>query len=173
MGLFDFALHTGNKWNDSEIRALDKNFNSISNYTICKYDFNHKHIDDDIKLDHAGHVHQITYSHTNIEHEDQSVSFACCKYKIENRDQLSRFISFYEMYSGDDEEKWRNIKVPHISKFPSYLIQVGYHGLGFINILEHDNNGNLSNNCEKLIRRNSIKFLKNLDKDNKNIKFEA
>ena len=39
MGLFDFALHTGNKWNDSEIRALDKNFNSISNYTSFKYDF--------------------------------------------------------------------------------------------------------------------------------------
>jgi hypothetical protein len=173
MGLFDFALHTGNKWNDSEIRALDKNFNSISNYTSFKYDFDYKHIENDIKLDHAGYVHEIRYSHTNIEHKDQSLTFACNKYKIDNRDQLSRFINFYEMYSGDDENEWRNIKVPNILRFPSYLIQVGYHGLGFINILGHDNNGNLSSECEKLIRINSMKFLKNLGSDEKGVKFET
>ena len=173
MGLFDFALHTGNKWNDSEIRALDKNFNSISNYTSFKYDFDYKHIENDIKLDHAGYVHEIRYSHTSIEYKDQSLTFACNKYKIANRDQLSRFINFYEMYSGDDENEWRNIKVPNILRFPSYLIQVGYHGLGFINILGHDNNGNLSSECEKLIRINSIKFLKNLNSDEKGVKFET
>ena len=33
MGLFDFALHPGQRFTTSEIKELDKIFNSISAYT--------------------------------------------------------------------------------------------------------------------------------------------
>ena len=33
MGLFDFALRPGQRFNKEEIRILDQNFNSISAYT--------------------------------------------------------------------------------------------------------------------------------------------
>ena len=39
MGLFDFALKPGQRFNKEEIRILDQNFNSISAYTKRKYRF--------------------------------------------------------------------------------------------------------------------------------------
>ena len=40
MGLFDFALFPGQRFNKVELRILDQNFNSISAYTKNKYGTN-------------------------------------------------------------------------------------------------------------------------------------
>ena len=39
MGLFDFALRSGQRFTQEEIRILDQNFNSISAYTKRKFKF--------------------------------------------------------------------------------------------------------------------------------------
>ena len=49
MGLFDFALNSGQKFSKDELRILDQNFNSITAYTKGKYQFYSRNIDDDIQ----------------------------------------------------------------------------------------------------------------------------
>ena len=56
MGLLDFAFHPGQKWTAQEIKVLDKNFSSISNYTNFKYNFEAKGVEDDIKSIQGTHL---------------------------------------------------------------------------------------------------------------------
>ena len=48
MGLFDFALYPGQRFNKVELSILDQNFNSISAYTENKYRFYSRSIRDNI-----------------------------------------------------------------------------------------------------------------------------
>jgi hypothetical protein len=162
MGFFDFVTNPGTTFTNEEIAVLDKNFCSISNYTKKKYDFQRKLIDDKVKtIPHIGvPCHEIKYQHINIEDSNDHLYIACLKYKIYNSDNLKLLTHFYEW--REDNEK---IKMPKIEIFPTKIIRVGWHGLGFINVLEYENGNQISNNCEQIIRNNSLKFLKNIEMD--------
>lgn len=161
MGLFDFAIHPGTKFTKEEIEIFDKNFCSISNYTSNKYDFNTKIIDDNVKtLSMIGvPCHEIKYRHQNIENPNDIAHIPCIKFKLDNQNQLNLLIQFYEISHESI------IKVPRIENFPQKIVQVGWHGLGFITILEYENNDRLTASCEQLIKKNSIKFLENMEMD--------
>jgi len=170
MGILDFALHPGQKFTDQEINILDKNFCSINDHTNFKYEFDGKLIDKDIISIHGiPSSHEILYRHNLPEHENMDLFIACKKYRIRNQDEFDKLNAFYK--SDRDDLLYRLI-VPEIKKFPKNLLQVGHHGFGFFTILEYINNGVLTEKCKKLIRKNSIKYLKYLNSNELDIKFE-
>ena len=50
-----------------------------------------------------------------------------------------------------------------MKKFPTFALQVGWHGNGFITELKYDSDSaNLTKKCVDEIEKNTIKFLKKL-----------
>ena len=170
MGLLDFAFHPGQKWTAQEIKVLDKNFSSISNYTDFKYDFEAKVVEDDIKsIQGNPESHEVIYEHV-LPNQPNMEAFICCqKYRIINKSQLETLKSFY---SSDPHDLKANLEIPLIEKFPTNLLQVGHQGLGFFTILEYGKNGVVTDKCQKLIRKNSIKYLKYFNSSKRGIKFD-
>ena len=170
MGLFDFALRPGQRFNKEELRVLDQNFNSISAYTKKKYRFSHKSISDDISGSHYGvDFHHTHYHHIDIEDETNEHQINCTKYFIANEDT---YYNLKEFYDSDHEDRPK-IKVPKLDKFPTFVLQIGWGGNGFITEFKYNSDGaidraldnpHLTDKCIKEIEVNSIKFLKNLDK---------
>ena len=97
-------------------------------------------------------------------------AFICCqKYRIINKSQLETLKAFY---SSDRYDLRTNLEIPSIEKFPTNLLQVGHQGLGFFTILEYGKNGVVTDKCQKLIRKNSIKYLKYFNSSKRGIKFD-
>jgi hypothetical protein len=91
MGLFDFALRPGQRFNKEELRVLDQNLNSISAYTKNKYRFSHRGISDDISGTHYGiDRHRVWYSHQDINNENNDVQIDCSKYFINTENLIDR-----------------------------------------------------------------------------------
>ena len=173
MGLFDFALNPGQRFTKEELRVLDQNFNSISAYTKNKYRFLHRRISDDISGSHYGvDFHRVEYSHTNIKtnefDKNHIVRIDCTKYFLQNE---SIYYGLKEFYDSDHEDGSK-IKVPKIKKFPTFVLQVGWHGNGYItefkynsdNVIEKALGSRLTDKCINEIEKNSIKFLKKWSK---------
>jgi hypothetical protein len=169
MSLFDSFFSSDKKFTKQEINILDKCFNSISHYTDGDYDFLNKNIDNVLRKTHYGLTKcEVSYVYLNINDNNDYFSIKCSKYQIADRNQFLLLKNFYEEDSGGGI-----IKVPDISNFPSNILQVGWHGLGFITILNYENSGLITSNCENLIKNNSIKFLKNSHLgENKDVTFE-
>ena len=165
MGLFDFALRPGQRFNKKEINILDKNFNSISAYTKRKYRFDLKDIADDINGSHYGvDNHRITYQHicTQLTEWDDNyiLRIDCLKLFIKTeRQYIHSLKDFYESPHEDGPK----IKVPLMKKFPTFALLVGWDGNGFITEFKYNsNNSDLTKECVKDIESNTIKFLKKL-----------
>jgi hypothetical protein len=170
MSLFNNLFGYNKKFSEQEVKILDKCFNGISQYTQQNYDFEHKVINFYLKKDNLVpglYGHEVVYSHTNTNDHNDSFYIHCRKYRINNKNDLNHIKDCFEEMHDD------KISVPNINNFPTNILQVGWHGLGFITILNYDNNGLVTSDCENLIKNNSIKFLKNshLGK-NKNVTFE-
>jgi hypothetical protein len=170
MSLFNNLFGYNKKFSEQEVQILDKCFNGISQYTQQNYDFEHKVINFYLKKDNLVpglYGHEVVYSHTNTNDRNDSFYIHCRKYRINNKSDLNHIKDCFEEMHDD------KISVPNVNNFPTNILQVGWHGLGFITILNYDNNGLVTTDCENLIKNNSIKFLKNshLGK-NKNVTFE-
>ena len=97
MGLFDFALKPGQRFNKEEIRVLDKNFNSISAYTKRKFRFERKDIADDINGSVYGiDNHRVTYIHVDTQltewDTDYWLQFDCLKLFVKTERRFSFFL---------------------------------------------------------------------------------
>lgn len=166
MGLFDFALRPGQRFNKEEIRVLDKNFNSISAYTKRKFRFERKDIADDINGSHY-YVdnHRITYIHVDTQltewDTDYWLQFDCLKLFVKTERNHYALKSTFEHYYSGEHKSW-NIKVPAMKKFPTFALKVGWGGNGFITEFKYDPDGGLTKKCVEEIEKNSIKFLKKL-----------
>ena len=165
MGLFDFAIKPGQRFNKEEIRILDQNFNSISAYTKRKFKFDRKDIADNINGSTYGiDNHKITYLHidTQLTEWDSEYLFPidCLKLFIKTeRNYKHGLKGFFDR----DYDKGPQIKVPIMKKFPTFALLVGWHGNGFITEFKYDSNGSyLSKKCVDEIEKNTIKFLKKL-----------
>ena len=155
MGLFDFALHPGQRFTTSEIKELDKIFNSISAYTKRKFRFHKKEIKNITGSGIADiNEHRVSYTHEDINLDEFDANWHeridCRKYLI--KDDL-RYTDFYYEF-----EKWEMI-IPKVDKFPVCLLYVGDPGNGFITILNSEG-GTLSKSCLSKIKSESIKYLK-------------
>ena len=172
MGLFDFALFPGQRFNKVELRILDQNFNSISAYTKNKYRFYSRIIRDNILcVEECGvNYHEVTYTHIDINKDESNSNYIrrieCHKYHIPN--EKIYYYGLKRFYDSDLEDGPK-IKVPKLKKFPTFVLQVGWHGNGFItefkynkdNIIDRTlEDSNLSDKCIEEITNNSIKFLK-------------
>jgi len=173
MGLFDFALRPGQRFNKEELRILDKNFNSISAYTKRKFRFERKDIADDINGSHYGvDNHRVTYIHIDTQLPDsdpnQWLQFDCLKLFIKTE---GNYHAVKEFFDSSYDDGFKKIKVPVMKKFPTFALKVGWGGNGFItefkynsdNIIDRTlDNPYLSDKCIKEIETNSIKFLKKI-----------
>ena len=167
MGLFDFALRPGQRFNKEELRVLDQNLNSISAYTKNKYRFSHRNIWDDISGTHYGvDCHRVSYSHQDIDNPNNDVQIDCTKYFVKNDDIYSCLKNFYDDPYMDARSR---IKVPKLTKFPTYVLGIGWPGCGFLieikynaeNLIDRTlDNPHLTDKCIKEIKTNTIKFLK-------------
>ena len=170
MSLLDSFFSSNKRFTKQEIEILDKCFNSISQYTQESYDFENKIIKSNLQKDNLVpglYRHEVVYVHVN-KNDKNDVYIECRKYLINNKNDQNHIKNCFEEDSGGGI-----IKVPDILNFPVNILQVGWHGLGFITILNYDNNGLITSNCENLIKNNSIKFLKNLHLgENKNVTFK-
>ncbi len=167
MGLFDFALRPGQRFSKEELRVLDQYLNSISAYTKNKYRFSHRGISDNISGTHFGvDQHRVWYSHKNIENENVDVQIDCTKYFINNENTYECLKSFY-----DDPymESRLRLKIPKLTKFPTFVLYIGWPGSGFITEFKYNaenlidrtlDNPHLTDKCIKEIETNIIKFLK-------------
>ena len=173
MGLFDFALHPGQRFTKEELRVLDQNFNSISALTKRKYRFQSKDISSDISGTHYGpDFHLVNYNHIDINKSefdsDQIFSIFCYKYFVKEEPQ---YYGLKEEYDSDHQKDLPKIKLPKIKKFPSFILKVGFHGNGFMtefkynsdNVIDKALGSHLTDKCIKEIEKNSINFLKKLD----------
>ena len=172
MGLFDFALFPGQRFNKVELSILDQNFNSISAYTKNKYRFYSRIIRDNILcVEECGvNYHEVTYTHIDINKDESNSNYIrrieCHKYHIPN--EKIYYYGLKRFYDSDLEDGPK-INVPKLKKFPTFVLQVGWHGNGFItefkynkdNIIDRTlEDSNLSDKCIEEIKNNSIKFLK-------------
>jgi len=174
MGLFDFALRPGQRFNKEELRVLDTNFNSISAYTKAKYRFEFRKIADNINGSHYGvDNHEVVYRHidTQLTEWDSEYIFdlSCEKLFIPTKHEYDHGLIHY--FQNPYDTHLPMIKVPKLKKFPTFVLKVGWHGNGFItefkynseNILDRTlDNPHLTDACIKEIETNSIKFLKKL-----------
>jgi len=171
MGLFDFALNSGQKFSKDELRILDQNFNSITAYTKGKYQFYSRNIDDDIQGSMSNvSRHKITYSHLDLsktendsnQHQDIEIN----KYYIRDKSDLEMLDNFYNNPYDIKEE--HRVPPPRLSKIPTFILKVGYPSQGFMVELKYKNkdkidkllDGSLEEDCVNEIRIKSIKFLK-------------
>ena len=165
MGLFDFAIKPGQRFNKEEIRILDQNFNSISAYTKRKFKFDRKDIADNINGSTYGiDNHKITYLHidTQLTEWDSEYLFPidCLKLFVKTERNYKHGLKGFFDNGYDDGPK---IKVPIMTKFPTFALQVGWLGNGFITEFKYDSNGaTLTKKCVDEIEKNTIKFLKKL-----------
>jgi hypothetical protein len=137
MSLFNNLFGYNKKFSEQEVQILDKCFNGISQYTQQNYDFEHKVINFYLKKDNLVpglYGHEVVYSHTNANDRNDSFYIHCRKYRINNKSDLNHIKDCFEEMHDD------KISVPNINKFPTNILQVGWHGLGFITILNYDNN---------------------------------
>ena len=123
MGLFDFALYPGQRFNKVELSILDQNFNSISAYTKNKYRFDFRRIGDNICVGHYGvSFHEVTYSHIDINKDEFNSNYirliSCSKYHIPN-DKIY-YHGLKDFYDSDYEDGPK-IKVPKFSRNFSYI----------------------------------------------------
>ena len=166
MGLFDFALRPGQRFNKEELRVLDKNFNSVSAYTKRKFRFERKDIANDINGSHYGvDNHRVTYIHIDTKLPDsdtnQWLQFDCLKLFVKTEGDHYALKDYFEYHYGG-KHKHLNIKVPAMNKFPTFALKVGWGGNGFITEFQKDIDGGLTKKCVKEIEKNSIQFLKKL-----------
>jgi hypothetical protein len=172
MSLFD-NLFSYKKISEQEDKILDKCFNSISQYTQQNYDFENKVVGSNLKKDNLVpnlYCHEVVYTHRNTNDSDDFFNINCRKYVINNKTDLDHIKSCFE---DNNEDRARKINVPNINHFPKNILQVGWHGLGFITILNYDSRGIITSDCENSIKKNSIKFLQNSHLgENKNITFK-
>jgi len=169
MGLFDFALKPGQRFTKEELRVLDQNFNSISAYTKRKYRFSHRRVATDINGSHYGvDNHTVNYSHQDINNPDEYMEINCTKYFIKTEQTYSSLMDFYDSPFMDDKSR---VTVPKLTKFPTFVLCIGWPGSGYINEFKYNSDGainraldnpHLTDKCIKEIEANSIKFLKNL-----------
>jgi hypothetical protein len=174
MGLFDFALRPGQKFNKEELRILDKNFISISTYTKRKFRFERREISDNINGSHFGvDLHKVSYHHSdiNLTEFDSEYIFQLDCFKLFIATERQYIFGLQEFFDSPHEKGSPNIKVPKIDRFPTFVLQVGWHGNGFLTEFKYNSDNklgrviddpHLTNKCIKEIETNTIKFLKKL-----------
>ena len=174
MGLFDFALHPGEKFTKDEIKILDQNFNSISAYTKKKYKFSSKEVKSDLygEVDMRINYHRITYIHEDVNTDEWDSEWLlyinCDRYYLRNKDDFS---GFKRLFDDPFDDEAARIKIPEINEFPAPVLIVGYRGNGFAVELEYNfkdkinrvfENSDLTKKCVDKIKSNTIKYLKAL-----------
>ena len=167
MGLFDFALRPGQRFSKEELRVLDQNLNSISAYTKKKYRFSHRGISDDISGTHFRiDRHRVWYTHEDINDENNDVQIDCSKYFIDTENTYENLKNFFDDPYMEDKSR---IKVPKLTKFPTFVLCVGWTGCGFLTEFKYNaenlidrtlENPHLTEKCIKEVQANTIKFLK-------------
>ena len=139
MGLLDFALRPGQRFNKEELRILDKNFNSVSAYTNRKFRFERKDMADDINGSHYGvYKQRVTYIQIDTELPDsdlnQWLQFDCLKLFVKTERNHYALKNTFEHYYSAKHKSW-NIKVPEMKKFPTFALRVGWSN-GFISVFK-------------------------------------
>ena len=150
MGLLDFVVHRGTKFTDDEIELLDKHFLNITAFTGREYDFHQKYIEKDVRELGAIGVpqHGVNYRHKHFKHKQIEIVIECLKYNIVRKTQIQELDRFY----GHVLDK--PIEVPEIVSFPTKLFYIDIYGVGFFNLIQYDNNGNVNSKTKKIFSKN-------------------
>ena len=173
MGLFDFAIRPGQRFNKEELRILDQNFNSISAYTKKKYRFHDREVANDINGSNYGvDNHKVSYRHIDInltEWDSDYVLYLDC-FKLFVKTERQYKFGLIHHFDDPHDPHLPRIKVPKLKKFPTFVLQVGWHGNGFLTELKYKSDNvidktlapELTDQCIKEIETNTKKFLKKL-----------